>query len=230
MIAILLFNWNLIEDDPVGFIAAVIPMYCFFLILLIPMLVFHEISHGWVANRLGDDTAKNLGRLSLNPLKHLDRNGTLMFLIVGIGRAKPVPVNPYRLMVTPRKGMAIIAAAGPFTNFLAALLCAMVFRLNILSIPSTNEFIFGDMPAYVLLTVIQINVLLAVFNMLPIPPFDGFKVVAGLLPRDQAMSFSRIERYTPQIFIGLFFFLFFTGFFWQMTDFFANVLIGEDVY
>ncbi|MBT4513267.1 MAG: site-2 protease family protein [Chloroflexi bacterium] len=230
MLIIFLFYRETLIDDPLGFMATLIPMYLFFLLLLIPMMVFHEISHGMVALKLGDDTAKMMGRLSWNPLVHLDRAGTLMFLIVGIGRAKPVPINPYCLNMDPRKGMAIVAAAGPLSNFLVAILCAALFRLDILSLPSTTQAQFADLPADVILTVLRINVLLAVFNMFPVPPFDGFRIAVGMLPDEQARSLASIERYAPQIIMIFFIAVLFTGFLWTLLDFVTNAFLGQNYF
>ncbi len=230
MIIILLFNWDSLIDDPLGFLAAFIPFFIFFLLLLIPMMVFHEVSHGMVALRLGDDTAKCMGRLSWNPLVHLDRAGVMMFLIIGVGRAKPVPINPYQLNMDPRKGMAVVAAAGPLSNFLIAILCALIFRLDILSFPSLTEFYFSDLPAYILLTIIRINVLLAVFNLFPIPPFDGFRIAVGILPEEQSRTLSNAERYAPQAVMIFMLIIFFTGFFWTILDFITNAFLGQKIY
>ncbi len=179
-------------------------------ILAIPVLLaitLHEYAHGWMASRLGDPTARLLGRLSLNPLKHLDPVGTLAFFITGmIGWAKPVPVNAMRFK-DPKKGMMWVAMAGPAANLAIAVASAMVLRLM-----SGNGTFYGaafpalTKPIYLMLHAsVFINIGLAVFNFIPIPPLDGGRVLAGLLPYRQALAFSRIEPYGFLILIVLMF-------------------------
>ena len=155
--------------------------------------VVHEYAHGWTALQFGDDTAKRLGRLSFNPLKHIDPFSTVLLPIVlimlglpAIAIAKPVPINPYNLK-NPKKNMIWIAAAGPASNFLIALVCAMLMHWvgNLLAVPAI----------YFLGLIILINMALAVFNLIPIPPLDGSRIVMGLLPRKQAILYSRVEKY-----------------------------------
>ena len=144
------------------------------LVLLIPVLlfalVFHEFSHGWVANKLGDPTAKNQGRLTLNPLAHLDPFGSLMILFVGFGWAKPVPVDS-RYLANPRKDMMKIAFAGPASNLLLALIGGLIIRLTG----------YVDTFTSMLILFTQINISLAVFNMIPIPPLDGSQIFSGIM-------------------------------------------------
>ncbi len=223
----ILWNLDLLFDNPALFFT-VIPIA---ILVLLPMLVFHEVSHGWVAYKLGDDTAKNLGRLTWNPLAHLDRVGSLMLLFVGIGWAKPVPVNPYRLGMDPRKGMAIVGAAGPLSNFLMASIASILFRLDILDLPASYSVAsFSNLLAIVILFIVQINVILGVLNMLPVPPLDGFKIVAGILPQEYARSFTRMEKYAPQAFLILVLFIFMTGFLWSIVAFVVNIFLGTDFY
>lgn len=148
--------------------------------LLLPALIlaltFHELSHGAMALALGDSTAKRDGRLSLNPIKHIDPIGLLCILVIGFGWAKPVMVNPYNLR-HPKTGMAFIALAGPFSNFIMALLCLLTIVPVVYFFPFAPNFVFDAA-----MTFASLNIMLGVFNLLPIPPLDGSKVIAGILP------------------------------------------------
>jgi Zn-dependent protease len=161
---------------------------------LIISLSFHEFAHAWSAWKLGDDTAMRQGRLTLDPREHLDPLGTFMLILTvilgfGIGWAKPVPVNPWRLRVGPRGGMALVAVAGPIANLLIAF-AALQFA----------QALFGPgLPRELLVQLAFLNIMLAVFNMLPLPPLDGYRVLLGLLPPPAANSFASIEPYGPMI-------------------------------
>jgi Zn-dependent protease len=144
------------------------------LVVLFLGIPIHEWAHAWSAYQLGDDTASMQGRLTLNPLAHLDPIGSLLILISGFGWGKAVPVNPYRMRVNPRVGMAISAAAGPFSNFILAMLLAIPFRMRWVTWNSG----IGDL----LLIAIQINLGLMLFNLIPVYPLDGEKVLMGLMP------------------------------------------------
>lgn len=161
-------------------------------------LTVHEFAHGYVAYRLGDPTAKSLGRLTLNPLKHLDPIGTLAFFLIKIGWAKPVPVNP-NYFRNPRKDMLWVALAGPGVNLALALVSALAVKVvwfiasNIPYSPMAEAIL---VPLnQVLVASVWINLVLCIFNFLPIPPLDGSKILAGLLPPDLARSYASIERY-----------------------------------
>lgn len=172
-------------------------------ITLVPVLVFsmtlHELAHGWVAYKLGDPTAKLRGRLTINPIRHLDPIGTLMFFITAaipggfiFGWAKPVPVSPYYFK-SRQKGMALVGAAGPFTNFVLAVIFAVV--LNLLA-PSLNQT--GSVRDWVftlLFLAMQVNVVLGVFNLIPIPPLDGSRILGGFLPRNAYERWVAVDRY-----------------------------------
>jgi Zn-dependent protease len=177
---------NLLRKDPLEFILIAIP--------LLYSIIFHELAHGWVAYRMGDSTAKSLGRLSLNPLRHLDPVGTLMLFIFGFGWAKPVPVN-FNQLRDRRKGMVWVSAAGILANMLLAFSALFLTRLLSLS-PSSMA---GELFYYLA----QINIILAAFNLIPLPPLDGSKILMGLAsPRVQYVLF-RLERYGMLIIIVL---------------------------
>ena len=176
-----------------------------FLIIAPPILIaltFHEFSHGYVAYRLGDPTAKLAGRLTLNPLPHLDLLGTAMLFIAHIGWAKPVPVNPLNLR-NPKKDMFWIALAGPGSNLLLALIFGIGCRLmGISSIRSLTPGLMGLLQFMVAFGM-MINIVLAVFNLLPFPPLDGSKILFGILPRKfETMSYPLLQ-YGPVLLIGL---------------------------
>jgi Zn-dependent protease len=149
----------------------------FYVLALVVSLSIHEFSHAWSAYELGDPTARNEGRLTLNPIKHLDPVGALMILFMafagwGLGWGKPVPVNPRNLRTNPRVGMALTAAAGPFSNLVLATLFAIPLRLGWVE--------FGLAWSFLIAMVIT-NISLAIFNLIPLPPLDGFSVMQGLL-------------------------------------------------
>tara|TARA_Y100000768_G_scaffold329222_1_gene267474 strand:+ start:489 stop:1106 length:618 start_codon:yes stop_codon:yes gene_type:complete len=174
------------------------------LVLLIPVLlfalVFHEFSHGWVAYKLGDPTAKNQGRLTLNPIAHLDPFGSMMILFVGFGWAKPVPVDS-RYLANPREDMMKIAFAGPASNLFLALIGGVLIRLTGYAGPLTSMLILFT----------QINISLAVFNMIPIPPLDGSQIFSGIMIRRNPQLVMQLQMYGPQILMGLILFGMFTG-------------------
>lgn len=174
------------------------------LVLIVPAVLFaitiHEYAHGWAAEKFGDPTARLMGRLTLNPLAHLDPIGALMLVLVRIGWAKPVPVNPHNLR-NPRRDMIWISLAGPVANLLAALALGTVVRLLAASGASLGPL---TAPLVLLLALgVMIDVALAIFNFIPIPPLDGSKVLAGLLPDRWAYHYLRFERFGPIVLIGL---------------------------
>lgn len=177
--------------------------------MLVPALMAitcHEVSHGFVANRFGDGTAKAQGRLTLNPFNHLDIIGTLMIFIIGIGWAKPVPVN-FGNLRNPKRDMIWVAAAGPLTNFSLAFISAMLMRLVIsLGTQLSGIGYFIEPLVLMLAFSVYVNLLLAIFNLIPVPPLDGGRVAVGLLPYRQAVFLTRIEPYGMIIIIVLVFF------------------------
>lgn len=180
-------------------------------IWVLPVLIaitMHEAAHGWAAWKLGDDTAKLLGRVTFNPLVHIDRFGTiilpaLLITFGGIlfGWAKPVPVNFGRLG-HPRRDMVLVAAAGPAINIVLAIVSAIGLHFVQYLGPEVGEWVARN-----LINSINLNLLLAVFNMLPLPPLDGGRVAVGILPYRLAMPLAKLERYGLFILIGLIFIL-----------------------
>lgn len=160
-------------------------------------LTVHECAHAWAADKMGDPTAKMLGRLTLNPLKHLDPIGTLMLFFSGLfGWAKPVPVNP-RNFRNLRRGDIIVSAAGPASNLALAVIFAVIIRLMGLIVPNIGLSMPGIYRPLLLMAEmgVIINIGMAVFNMLPIPPLDGSHVLSSLLPARSSYTFSKIQPY-----------------------------------
>lgn len=166
---------------------------------------FHEFAHAWVAYKLGDDTAAREGRLNINPLTHLDPLGTILLIFTGFGWAKPVPVNPvnFSRKINMRTGMMLVSLAGPLTNVLLALLTVVVWGLMLRFGVELSPVV-----AAILQGVISINVGLAVFNLLPIPPLDGSKILYGLLPYCYTRWIEVLEQYSYPILL----LMLFTGF------------------
>lgn len=180
-------------------------------LLLIPLMLslsVHEWAHAWSAWRLGDDTAARMGRLTLNPIAHADLFGTILLPLLGVpfGWAKPVPVNParFRRDVTMGKGMAITASAGPLSNALLAVAATVAFGLLLRIAPDAAE---GESALRRLLVVtITLNVNLALFNLIPLPPLDGSRIVAWLMPYRLRNQWHAVEQYAPFLLLAVFFF------------------------
>ena len=180
---------SLLISDPIAAIVQILVL----LAAIIAAVTIHEFSHALISHSLGDLTARRLGRLTLNPLAHLDPMGSVLFLIAGFGWGKPVPVSPYLFRRTePRLGMSLVSLAGPISNIMTAFVAALVVKVLI------NQIDQGILiPTRLLLIFVNISILLAVFNFVPIPPLDGFKVAVGLLPRKLAQHYSKLEQFGP---------------------------------
>ncbi len=211
----LLGSFDLLFSDPAGFLRLAVLL----VFSLLVAVTVHEFSHALVANGLGDSTARRLGRLTLNPVKHLDPSGTVMLLVAGFGWGKPVPVNHDQLARGPL-GVALVAAAGPLSHLVVAFLVAFPIKIGLLgwSSPSLTRATYVMTGGWreglsdILGLVIFFNILLAVFNLIPLAPLDGSKVLGGLLPRHLTTSYDRWQRYGPLILVGL-----------VMTDYFLNL-------
>ena len=169
------------------------------MLLMVPAIVLgltiHEFAHGWTAYRLGDSTARYQGRLTLNPAAHIDVIGLVMLFIAGFGWARPVPVNPVNLRGNLRRSMMLVSLAGPAANLVLAVAGAVALGLGIWHFPLGRE---------IFVAIIRINVVLAVFNLLPVPPLDGSKILAGLLPGRQEWLYA-LENYGVIILLVLLF-------------------------
>jgi len=195
----------------------------FAIAILILSVVIHEVAHGFAANSLGDPTAKLQGRLTLNPMRHLDLTGSFLipiftYFIGGFifGWAKPVPYNPYN--IKNKWGDALVAAAGPASNLLVALIFGLVLRFN-----ATSAFLSVEAVALIVL-IVYINVLLAVFNLIPIPPLDGSKILFNILPQRYMNIMYEIQKYW--MFIIVFFILFLWRFIFPIISWVFELITG----
>ena len=175
-------------------------------ITLIPALTLHELSHAMVADRFGDDTPRRAGRLTLNPLAHLDVMGSLMLLIAGFGWAKPVPINPYALYRRSRWAVMWVSLAGPLANLALAILAIIPLRLGWVPVEMQSNAILPT-PFTFLVQFMLINVMLAIFNLIPVSPLDGEKVLEPFLPPSALNTLDRIRPYGPLILMAIVFIL-----------------------
>jgi Zn-dependent protease len=179
---------RLLMSDPAAFVMLAV--------LLLYSVIFHEVAHGWVAYRMGDETAKWLGRLTLNPIKHIDPIGSLMLLVIGFGWAKPVPINLENIPAAQRrKGLILVSAAGVTANIIIAFCALLVWRLTS---PAPDSMIYQ-----VLYLLARINILLAAFNLIPIPPLDGSKILMGFTPESFNRVMYQIEPFGFFVVLGL---------------------------
>ena len=172
--------------DPIQFVA--------FAVAIVLGITVHEFMHAYAAHRLGDDTARLLGRLSLNPMAHLDPFGTLLLVLAGFGYGKPVPFNESRLRST--FSVTLVALAGPLANVALAALFAIPLRFG-------SAAALGDIYETILVYIVQMNCILAIFNLVPIPPLDGSNVVYGLLPPRQQYSWRTFQQYGPFLLLAV---------------------------
>ena len=176
-------------QDPIGFVG--------FIIAILLGITIHEFMHAYAATRLGDDTARLLGRLSLNPMAHLDPFGTLLIVLAGFGYGKPVPFNESRLRSA--LGVSAVALAGPLANLVLAFICAIPLRFG-------DAALLDGAYGSVLELIVFYNCILAIFNLIPIPPLDGSNVVYGLLPPQQKYTWRSYQQYGPILLLALLFF------------------------
>lgn len=171
--------------------------------ILVVAFTIHELSHAVVADRLGDDTARLAGRITLNPLKHLDPLGSLLLLVAGFGWAKPTPVNPYKLGRNPAAGMMLVSAAGPFSNLMLAVAASIPFQLGLIAV----SFDSGLLPTLsgFLIEFIFINLLLFFFNLIPLAPLDGEKILFYFLPAGGREAMRRIQPYSQYLLLLIIF-------------------------
>jgi Zn-dependent protease len=196
---------TLLKEDPISFLLLVVP--------LLYSIIFHELAHGWVAYKMGDSTAKWLGRLSLNPIRHLDPIGTAALFLVGFGWAKPVPVN-FANLHDQKKGLIFVSAAGVTANIILAFLS--FFLLRLIS-PISSDRIFT-----LLYNMGNINIMLAAFNLIPIPPLDGSKILMGFSSGRLRYTLESLEPYGMFIILGLLW----IGALNPVIYFFRQIIIG----
>ena len=181
-----------------------VPTAISFILIAVIAFAYHEFAHAIVADRLGDPTPRSYGRITLNPIPHLDRTGLILLLIIGFGYAL-TPVNPRFFRGNPRTSHAIVAIAGPLMNLLMAVLMGLPVRLGLVPIQEPGQFLPS---VYSFLAFgVYFNLMLFAFNLIPIPPLDGFTILLGILPPDLSYRLEGIRQYSQIIFLGVFFLL-----------------------
>ena len=201
----LLFNFGFLLDDPFGFFL----FFSSIAVALVVAITVHEFSHAAAANLQGDMTATRLGRLTLNPMAHLHPTGTLLLVVAGFGFGRPVPVNPSRLR-SGRRGMAFVSAAGPASNVVLAVTFAAFFQIGVLDMGNLPRSPFAAFDPLVWGTItgffmVQLNLILAAFNLLPVPPLDGGGILAGIVPEGGLPAVRRLQRIGPMVLIVVIF-------------------------
>lgn len=235
--------FSVIDDSPMAFVIVVGA----FVFTILVSLSIHEFSHAYTADRLGDRTPRSLGRVTLNPRAHLDPIGSLMILIIGFGWAKPVPINPYNTR-NPQRSLAMIASAGPLSNLVMAGLAGIPIKTGM--VPGLHPFVHpslvdnlasfatastGNMIGLFLGTIVLINILLAIFNLIPLAPLDGFNVAVGLLPRALSQPLERAAPWMPGILMILILLPFVTNssplfeVMAPIVDFFLELFVGDSL-
>ncbi len=194
------------------------------MIVLLVAFTIHELAHAVTADRMGDPTPRRMGRITLNPLAHLDPFGTIMLLISGFGWAKPVMVNPMNLRGNPRTSMAIVAAAGPISNVIMAVIFALPFQLGLVRFSTFGGSTVFPSLGELLFQFVWINLILAFFNLIPIPPLDGYKILTGILPPDISYRLRPLEQYGFLILMGAIFILPMLG-----IDLISNLIMGPSM-
>ena len=173
-----------------------------FAIAVLYALTIHEFFHAWTANRLGDPTAKMQGRLTLNPIAHLDPLGVICFIVAHFGWGKPVPVNP-NYFKHPRRDDVLVSAAGPISNLVSAFFFGLIFQISYKFLGATNPVVLDLYN--VVFRLVEINLLLAIFNFIPLYPLDGSHILKGFLPRRMLSGYENVCKYSPFILLGLIF-------------------------
>jgi Zn-dependent protease len=186
----------MLNQNPATLIARVL--------VLLVAFTLHELAHAVTADYLGDPTPRRMGRISLNPLVHLDVMGTIMLIFSGFGWAKPVMVNPFNMRGDPRRSMAIVAIAGPLTNILLAAIFAIPFRFGLVDVEFTASGVIPSLD-FLMLQFVWINLILAFFNIIPIPPLDGSRILFAILPAEMVYQLRPLEQYGFLILFALIF-------------------------
>jgi Zn-dependent protease len=202
------------------------------LFVLLTAFSVHEFAHAWTADRFGDMTPRQNGRLTLNPLVHLDPIGSLLLLVAGFGWAKPVPINPYALLRRSSAGVMLVSLAGPISNFLMAVLAAIPFQLGLVSVNQAQFDVYTAQSHFLptlpqlLWVFVYINLLLGLFNLIPIYPLDGEKIISYFLPPTWVHYLDMIRPFSPIILLAL---VFLGAFGWLMSpaiNYLMNLLVG----